>query len=89
MDKFHRIPVKLITRPIEGHVHIYKDYWWAVDRNGCVYFFQPKMLKSLFYYSHPQCNKNIIIANKLIPNDAIATVRLPWAYVPLNMWEYK
>ena len=81
--KFQRVPLAYLTNPQKpGPLMTYQNYWWAVDDEDNVFFYEGKS------YS-PQCNINrLIVERHLAGGLAIRAVLVPWAWVKFNISDF-
>lgn len=80
MSVFKTIPLETLLTPYQDDLLCpYKNHWWVITNNNEAIFY-----KAL---SHPQCNTNKCIAQKLSDNaneQGLTThiQLIPWIFVP-------
>lgn len=78
--KWTKVPIDMLLAAHEGGFHmVYKDRWWAVDKDG----------NAFFYDKSPQCNSNKAIVERLHTHpDMVDVVFVSYAYVPVSIHDY-
>lgn len=87
-DDFLFITVEEASDPPMGLVMVIKNYWWPVDEEGRIAFYNPWLKnrsrgRRFHGYGSPQCNANRIIAERVAKNYGWATecIQIPAVFV--------
>lgn len=90
-DRYHAVPLDELTTPATGQYTIYADYFWFVDDQYRVLFYQgryPQMTAPK--WAMPQCNKDqrILERRKDLLDLGYKIKQVETVYVPFNVGEY-
>ena len=83
-------------KPVGGLCMVFIDYWWAVDKDGRVAFFNPRLgngkRRARDNFVSPQCNHSEAISRKVAqscaPDIFVDVVQIPMVMYHVNPGDY-
>lgn len=82
-DRYDYLPIAIARVPPPGKIHHFKDYWWAVDPERGLLFYQRRNGDRLFW--SPQGNSDERITRRLKPDWAEAQL-IPSVFVQIDYY---
>lgn len=94
-EHFLFVTLEEATKPVNGLFQIFVDYWWPLDSQGRIAFYNPMLAgkrrhASIKYRGSPQCNSNRLIAERVSQCQEwpVEIRQIPVVYVPIDPKDY-